>query len=117
MRNVFIGSLAVLMALGMFAACNSNEHLMTQLPKAPSPTPAPNAPPNVATNPADAARRISAEELHDLYEKGKVLIVDTRNEPSYKQSHIKGAILIPANEFATRSGELPRDKMIVTYCT
>jgi predicted sulfurtransferase len=73
--------------------------------------------PKVATNPSDSARRITAEELHKLWEKNEVLIVDTRNEPSFKQSRIKGAILIPANEFATRSSELPRDKMIVTYCT
>ena len=115
MRYVFISSLILLMALGMLVACNSNEHLITQSPKAPSPqsTPAPN----VATNATDAARRITADELHALWEKNQVLVVDTRNEPAFKQSRIKGAILIPANEFASRSGELPRDKMIVTYCT
>ena len=115
MRYVFISCLVLLMALGLLVACNSNEHLLAQSPKPPSlkSTPAPN----VATNPSDAARRITAEELHALWEKNNVLVVDTRNEPAFKQSHIKGAVLIPTNEFPSRSGELPRDKMIVTYCT
>ena len=119
MRYVLISSLVLLMALGLMVACNSNEHLIAQSPK---PTPKTGQPPSqqtpqVATNPSDAARRITADELHKLWEKNEVLVVDTRNEPSYKQSHIKGAVLIPANEFANRSSELPRNKMIVAYCT
>ena len=115
MPKAFIAFFACAAAVGLFAACNSAEQLITQTPSAKTKgaTPAPTT----AQNPSDAARRIKAEELHDLFQKGKVLIVDTRNEASFKQSHIKGAILIPAGEFATRTGELPRDKMIVTYCT
>ena len=66
---------------------------------------------------ADNARRITAEELYKLWEKGDVLIIDTRTEPSYKESHIKGAILIPAGDVLAKADELPRDKMIVAYCT
>jgi 3-mercaptopyruvate sulfurtransferase SseA len=121
MRYVFLSSLFLLMALGLFVACNSNEQLISQSPSTRTaqakPGQSPTQNPNVATNPSDSARRITAEELHKLWEKNEVLVVDTRNEPSFKQSRIKGAILIPANEFATRNGELPRDKMIVTYCT
>ncbi|HKP36059.1 MAG TPA: rhodanese-like domain-containing protein [Pyrinomonadaceae bacterium] len=114
----FISSLVLLAALMLLVACNSAEHLVTQSPNPTPKTAKPAAPtPIVATNPADSARRITAEELHALWEKNEVLVVDTRNEPSFKQSHIKGAVLIPANEFASRSSELPRNKMIVTYCT
>jgi 3-mercaptopyruvate sulfurtransferase SseA len=121
MRYVLLSSLVLLMTLGLFAACNSNDQLLTQSPASKTAQTktgqAPSQSPQVATNPSDSARRITAEELHKLWEKNDVLVVDTRNEPSFKQSHIKGAILIPANEFATRSSELPRDKMIVAYCT
>ena len=55
--------------------------------------------------------------MHDLWEKGKILVVDTRTEPAYKESHIKGAILIPAGDVAAKTNQLPKDKMIVTYCT
>ena len=67
-------------------------------------------------NSLESARRITAEELHKLWQKDEVLIVDTRNEPSFKQGHIRGAILIPTGEFPSRADELPRSKMIVTYC-
>jgi rhodanese-like protein len=113
MRKAFISLFASTAAIALLAACNSAEHLITQAPSAQTKD-AKSAP---TAAPSDGARRIKAEELHELFQKGKVLVVDTRNEASFKQSHIKGAILIPAGEFASRSGELPRDKMIVTYCT
>jgi 3-mercaptopyruvate sulfurtransferase SseA len=111
MRNALILSLATAIAVVLGAACNSKEGLISHLPKPPASSPQPKQ------SPADNARRITAGELHDLWEKGKVLVVDTRNEPSFKQGHIKGAILIPSNDFAAKANELPRDKMIVTYCT
>ena len=114
----FISSLILLAALVLLVACNSAEHLVTESPKSAPKTAKPAMPtPIVATSSTDSARRITAAELHALWEKNEVLVVDTRNEPSFKQSHIKGAVLIPANEFANRSSELPRNKMIVTYCT
>ena len=65
----------------------------------------------------NTARRITADDLHKLWQKDEVLIVDTRTEPAFNQGHIRGAILIPTNEFAARADELPKSKMIVTYCT
>jgi len=55
--------------------------------------------------------------MHDLWEQGKILVVDTRTEPAYKESHIKGAILIPAGDVAAKAGDLPKEQMIVPYCT
>ena len=114
MRKAIIVSVIAAIAVFFAIACNSKEGLVSHLPT-PAGTPA--GPPQPVHNPADDARRITADELHKLWEDGKVLVVDTRNEPSFKQSRIKGAILIPSNEFASRVNELPRDKMIVTYCT
>ncbi|HEV2905135.1 MAG TPA: rhodanese-like domain-containing protein [Pyrinomonadaceae bacterium] len=103
--------------LAVLVACNSQEVYRgsgntaqkTQTPQASQTAQAPNS--------LNTARRITAEELHKLWQKDEVLIVDTRLEPSYKQGHIRGAILIPTNEFASRADELPKSKMIVTYCT
>ena len=100
--------------LAVLVACNSqdgsrgsgNTAQKSQTPKTTQP------PQN-----SDSARRITAEELHKLWEKDEVLIVDTRNEPSFKQGHIRGSILIPYNEFSSRADELPKSKMIVAYCT
>ena len=116
MRNLFICLFAGIVAAAMLLACNSHEAGLTKLPslgQSKSATPQPQQ----VHNPADDARRITAEELYKMYEKHEVLIVDTRNDAAFKQSHIKGAILIPANEVASRLGELPKDKFIATYCT
>ncbi|HKO36244.1 MAG TPA: rhodanese-like domain-containing protein [Pyrinomonadaceae bacterium] len=112
----------LMMAIGLLAvlvACNSQDGSRGSVgdtaKKAPTPKTSQTAQP--PQNTLDSARRISAEDLHKLWEKDEVLIVDTRNEPSFKQGHIRGSILIPSAEFASRADELPKSKMIVTYCT
>ena len=110
MRVVILLSFSLVIAVGLLAACNSQEAFVPQTPSTPVQSPQPK-------NPADEARRITAEELHKLWDKKDVLIIDTRGEPDYKASHIPGAISVPANEVATRLEELPRNKMIVAYCT
>jgi 3-mercaptopyruvate sulfurtransferase SseA len=112
MRLIALASLVLLLAIGGLVACNSNETLLSQTPKKGE-TPKQLPPPP----PADNARRINATELHDLYEKSKVLIIDTRAESAYKEEHIKGSISMPTGTVLSRIDELPRDKMIVAYCT
>ncbi len=86
------------------AAGNSGDNTTAQTTK---PTPAP---------PADDTRRISIEETQAAIANGSALIVDVREEGSYKASHIKGAKSIPLAQFEKRIGELPTDKLIITYC-
>jgi len=116
MRNLLISSFAGIVAAALLLACNSHEGSISKLPSLGDPKSATPVPQQVH-NPADDARRITAEELYKMYEKNEVVIVDTRNDAAFKQSHIKGAILIPANEVPTRLGELPKNKFIATYCT
>ena len=111
MRFITLASLAFLVAIGGLIACNSNETLLSQTPKT-SPTLQQPAPP-----PADNARRITAPELHDLWQKGDVVIIDTRAESAYKDEHIKGSISMPTGTVLGRIDELPRNKMIAAYCT
>lgn len=110
MRLAILSSLAFIISVGALAACNSHETFVPQTPTAAQ-SPTPKQPP------ADEARRITAEDLHKLWEKKDVLIIDTRGEPDYKSSHIPGAISVPASEVAAKIDELPRNKMIVAYCT
>ena len=101
-------SLAVIVITVVALACNSNETLLTpQSPQSASKT----------ATPADDTRRITPEELHKLWEKNEVTIIDTRLEPAYKQEHIKGAILVPHGTLLSKLDQLPRGKMIVAYCT
>jgi 3-mercaptopyruvate sulfurtransferase SseA len=113
MRLFIIVTLAVFMAAGALIACNSNETLLTQNTAPPTT----KTPPPGAATPGDSARRITAEEVHKLWEKGDVVIIDTRAEPAYKQEHIKGSISMPTGTVLQRIDELPKNKMIVAYCT
>lgn len=110
MRNSILILLAFVIGAGLLA-CNSNETLLSQTPQQPANQ---NAP---ATPPPDNARRITAEELHKLWEKDEVVIIDTRPESAYKQEHIKGSISVPAGTLATKVDQLPKGKMIAAYCT
>jgi rhodanese-related sulfurtransferase len=65
----------------------------------------------------DGVHRISPAQLREAVLNGKAVIVDVRGADSYSAGHIKGARLIPVNEIEARAGELPRNKMIVTYCS
>lgn len=67
--------------------------------------------------PADGVRRISVEELRVALEKGTAIVVDVRGEEQYKAGHIKGALWIPSEKIASRTKELPKDKLIVAYCS
>ena len=109
MRNWILLFLAFILGAGVLA-CNSNETLLSQTPRSANQT----AP---ATPPPDNARRITAAELHALWEKNEVVIIDTRTELTYKQEHIKGAILVPAGTLASKFDQLPKGKMIAAYCT
>jgi len=109
MRNSILLILAFVIAAGLLA-CNSNETLLSQTPVQVKPV----AP---ATPPPDNAKRITAEELHKLWEKNDVLIIDTRAESAYKQEHIKGSISVPVGTLSSKFDQLPKNKMIAAYCT
>ena len=66
---------------------------------------------------SDDARRISPDEVRELLKQKKAVLVDVRGEVAYKAGHIKGALSIPYSEIGERAKELPRDKMIVAYCS
>ena len=122
MRLFILSSIGLVLAVGALVACNSNETVGSQssslsLQQQQPQQPQQNQSQQNQPTPNDGARRITAEELHEIWEEGKVLVVDTRDEAAYKTSHIKGAISIPANQVLPRIDEFPRDKMIVTYCT
>ncbi len=66
---------------------------------------------------ADDIPRITVEELKTELDRGPVTVIDVRGASSYETSHLRGALSIPEAEVKSRVGELPRDGLIVTYCT
>lgn len=65
----------------------------------------------------DGARRVTPAELKDLLTKNEAVVIDVRNEASYNAGHISGARLIPEAEILNHIGDLPKNKLIVTYCS
>ncbi len=65
----------------------------------------------------DGVRRVTPAEAREAVAQGKAIIVDVRGEDSYNAGHIKGARWINLNDIGSRTGELPRNKMIITYCS
>ena len=103
-------SVAAAMLVGVIAltACNSRER-----PKVATAPVAQTAP----VQSGDNVRRITPAELKDEIARNDVVIIDVRGEAAYKTGHIKGSRLIPATDILAHVDELPRDKMIVTYCS
>jgi 3-mercaptopyruvate sulfurtransferase SseA len=97
----------ILVAVAILAACNATD-------KGPSAFKTPSGPETVY---ADGARRVTIEELESMLKDGTAIVIDVRNQASYDLGHIPGSRLIPAGDILNHINELPRDKMIVTYCS
>jgi rhodanese-related sulfurtransferase len=52
-----------------------------------------------------------------LAARGEAVLVDVRAKLAWEGSHAEGALSIPSSEMAARIAELPKDKLIVAYCT
>lgn len=105
-------SLAAILILAVFSlpACNSSGNVQRSEGTGGSP---PTDSPEV---PSDGVRRVTIPELRAALEMGEAVVVDVRGEVEHKLGHIKGARSLPLGLIAQRSGDLPRDKLIVTYC-
>lgn len=102
-------ALAVL-GLGILTACNSAEVKTAKSSSVP-------AAPTAVPPPADGARRVTVTELKDLLDRNQAVVIDVRNEASFNVGHIRGAKLIPEAEVTNHIDELPKNKLIVTYCS
>ncbi len=107
-----IVSFFVISLLGALAqsGCNSAEQKKKTTGPVSAASPA-------ASAPADGARRITTTELKDMLAKNEAVVIDVRNEASYNSGHISGARLIPEAEILNHINELPKNKLIVTYCS
>ncbi|MCI8763863.1 MAG: rhodanese-like domain-containing protein [Lachnospiraceae bacterium] len=60
---------------------------------------------------------ISTAQLEQYLDENRwIYLVDMRDRASYAQSHIRGAVNIPDEEFWGRVGELPVDRLLILYC-
>ena len=114
MRLFILLMAAVTLAVFTLTACNSRDGSGRSAAKTNASTPATST---QASPTSDGVQRITTVELRNALAKGEAIVIDVRSEAAYNNGHIKGARLIPAAEIASHLNELPRDKMIVTYCS
>jgi len=110
MRRIYLVVAIALLGVAGLAACNSAERQSSTAGPI-----APQAAPKAA--PTDGVRRITVTELRDLLAKNEAVVIDVRNKEAYDLAHIEGAKLIPVADTLNHLNELPKDKLIVTYCS
>lgn len=110
MRRLSLFIALALLSLAGLTACNSAEKQNSNAGPLAAQTP-----PKVA--PTDGIRRITVVELRDLLEKNEAVVIDVRNKEAYDVAHIQGAKLMPVADTLNHINELPKDKLIVTYCS
>ena len=59
---------------------------------------------------------LSAAELEDRLQQGKVVLLDVRPETEYRAGHIAGAVSAPLARLDSIASDLPRRREIVAYC-
>jgi len=106
-------SLTLVAVFIMLAAC---QHKGQPQPQPSRQSSNPNAGQSTAATPDDGVRRISVEEARAALAEDRAVMLDVRGTVEYELGHIKGARLLPLGEIAKRAAELPREKLLVTYC-
>ena len=65
-------------------------------------------------------QRITVNDLQGLMERGEnIFFVDTRNPKAWAEADTKlpGAIRVSADAVEEHFADIPRDRLVVTYCT
>jgi rhodanese-related sulfurtransferase len=63
------------------------------------------------------APRITLAEFKKLFDAGDVVVIDVRDEATFKHGHIPGALSIPVDQVPARGDRFKGEtKPIVTYC-
>jgi rhodanese-related sulfurtransferase len=64
----------------------------------------------------DEVELLSAQELDERLEQGKVVVLDVRPEAEYRSGHISGAVSAPLERLESIASALPKRREVVAYC-
>jgi rhodanese-related sulfurtransferase len=64
----------------------------------------------------DGVELLSAPELQERLEQGKVVVLDVRPEAEYRAGHIPGAVSAPLEQLEAIAPVLPKRREVVAYC-
>ncbi|MBI2940242.1 MAG: rhodanese-like domain-containing protein [Chloroflexi bacterium] len=66
---------------------------------------------------APSTPSMSLQQARAHFDAGDAVFVDTRSREDFERSQVPGAVAMPVAEVPRRYQELPRDRLIVFYCT
>ena len=61
--------------------------------------------------------RVTVEEAKAHFDSSTAVFVDARGQLEYDTEHIAGALPRPSGDLAELGDTLPKDQLIITYCT
>jgi rhodanese-related sulfurtransferase len=64
----------------------------------------------------DGVELLSAPELQERLEQGKVIVLDVRPEAEYRAGHIESAVSAPLDRLESLAAALPKRREVVAYC-
>jgi hypothetical protein len=67
--------------------------------------------------PFPGIERISVKQTKEQMDKGTAVLIDVRSQAAYDQSHAAGALSFPEETILEQYTQLPKDKLLVLYCT
>jgi hypothetical protein len=109
--NLKLGAGALIVGAAITAAGCSNSGASSNMADAATASPA-------RQNAEDKMPRINVQEAKKLIAEGKAVIIDVRAEDAYKTAHIEGANNVPLDKIETGNfKDLPKDKLIIAYCS
>ena len=111
MRHLSGLVLSAVFAAMVLTACNSAEQKNGSSPAKPV------AGQSSTSVYADGVRRVTPSDLQAMINRNEAVVIDVRTEDAFNTAHVRGAKFIPEVDVAKRSDELPKDKLIVTYCS
>jgi 3-mercaptopyruvate sulfurtransferase SseA len=109
-------SAALMFSVLVLTACNSLEQSHAGVGNS-APTANANAQQAAANVPGDGVRRITTVDLKSMMDKGEAVVIDVRGDAAWESGHIRGSRHVPTDKILSEAENLPRDKMIVAYCS
>lgn len=110
MRKIVIIPLFVIAVLFLSACMPIQDPAATQAEEVPQPAP-------MSIERASDVPRITLEEAKEHFENGTAIFVDSRDQTDYDVEHIAGALARPTVPLSELGDTMPKDQLIITYCT
>jgi rhodanese-related sulfurtransferase/predicted transcriptional regulator len=66
--------------------------------------------------PREEVQLLSARELEERLEQGRVVVLDVRPEAEYHAGHVAGALSAPLERLDSLAARLPKRREVVAYC-